>query len=100
MRIGDGVKLRKDDLKKSRLVSIYYSLAHLNFVLRRLIRVSTVSYKMFYLNLNKNINTTMQTLVQKWTGPTYKSGKLDSLANLIDLRHVIMVSTVSYKRFY
>ena len=100
MRIGDGVKLRKDDLKKSRLVSIYYSLALLNFVLRRLIRVSTVSYKMFYLNLNKNINTTMQPLVQKWTGLTYKSGKLDTLANLIVLRRLIMVSTVSYKRFY
>ena len=100
MRIVDGVKLRKNDLKKSRLVSIYNSLAHLNFVIRRLIRVSMVSYKMFYLNLNKNINTTMQPLVQKWTGPTYKSGKLDSLAYLIVLRRLIMVSTVSYKRFY
>ena len=39
----------------------------------------------------------MQPLVQKWTGPTYKSGKFDSLANLIVLRRLIMVSTVSYK---
>ena len=74
MRIGDGVKLRKYDLKKSRLVSIYYSLAHLNFVLRRLIRVSTVSYVL--LKSEKNINTTMQPLVQKWTGRTYKSGEI------------------------
>ena len=28
----------------------------------------------------------MQPLVHKWTGPTYKSVKLDSLANLIVLR--------------
>ena len=41
-----GVELRKDDLKEEPTDSC--TVANLNFVLRRMIRVSTVSYKIFY----------------------------------------------------